>query len=232
LLSGKGLFDIKYDVKTPWNVAQGTGKTFSQNAPTQISKQFTNANMDLGKFTNAPVTTGKSFAKTTSSQYQFTNANLGKFTNTPTTKTAKVSQPQVQLTTGAFKSPLKAATPVISKSFAKPVASQFTNANMKLGQFTNKPVATGTSFTTPNLGFENIIKKQAAPATKKQAAPASVANRFTSANVGIGTFKPTGNVVGNSNFAANVGGMVKGMAKPTSRKSIKKMVGLKRKKNG
>jgi hypothetical protein len=80
------------------------------------------------------------------------------------------------------------------------------------------------------LGLGNIIKKQAAPATKKQAAPASVANRFTSANVGIGTFKPTGNVVGNSNFAANIGGMVKGMAKPTSRKSIKKMVGLKRKK--
>jgi hypothetical protein len=143
LLTGKGLFTIKYDVKTPWNVAKGTAKTFSQNAPAQVSKQFT-------------------------------------------------------------------------------------NANMKISQFTNKPVATGT-FTTANLGLGIVGKKQAAPAIKKQAAP-SVASRFTSANVGIGTFKPTENVVGNSNFAANIGGMVKSMAKPASRKSIKKMVGLKRSK--
>jgi hypothetical protein len=48
LLTGKGLFDIKYSVKTPWKVATGTGKTINKNSPSQISSQLTGKRMGLG----------------------------------------------------------------------------------------------------------------------------------------------------------------------------------------
>jgi hypothetical protein len=49
LLTGKGLFNIKYDVKTPLSMATATGKTVKKNEPTQILNQFTGSRMGLGK---------------------------------------------------------------------------------------------------------------------------------------------------------------------------------------
>jgi len=49
LLTGKGLFTIKYNVGSPSGVASGVGKTFRNNQPNQIVDQVTGDRMGLGK---------------------------------------------------------------------------------------------------------------------------------------------------------------------------------------
>ena len=48
LLTGKGLFNIKYNVKTPLSMTKETGTMIKKTAPTQVLTQFTGRKMGLG----------------------------------------------------------------------------------------------------------------------------------------------------------------------------------------
>jgi hypothetical protein len=69
LLSGKGLFNIKYNVKTPSSLLATTGRVFTKSAPTHVSEQFTSNKMGLGKFKSSETSAmGKAFTKSTQNQ--------------------------------------------------------------------------------------------------------------------------------------------------------------------